>query len=302
MTGTLGPDTPPLALLDVAYAASTSAAEAVTWREAFEWLQRAGSDAWWRKLASSFAVKMLLFSECRVDELAPTIADVAPGDRVLDVACGPGSTSRLLAGRGAIVVGIDHDPAVLEIARRGPQHPAVTHLDVDARGPLPFPDASFDTVHLADFYDLGPLAEIRRVLRPGGRLIVRATNLGGGRVLSHDLELDAAVDGAAERGMAARFGTGGASSPTWAGQLRAAGLNAPTTMAIDWHGPLRPIVASWFVHSAALWIAGHARPTLDADLWERFARAWDPDDPDALPYREDAHLVQTVSVSSTILP
>lgn len=297
---TLQPDTDPLELLDGVWSGS-AAHELVTWNEAFEWLRAAGDDAWWQKLRTSFAAKMLLFSECRKAELAATLAPVAAGDQVLDVACGPGSTSRMIAARGATVVGIDNDPAVLDVARRGPRHPGVEFLEVDGRGRLPFDDASFDVVHLADFYDLTPLPEIRRVLRPGGTLIVRVTGMGGGRLISHDLELDAAVSGAAERGIAERFGHADADATSWAGQLRVAGLAAPTTTAFEWHGPLPPLLAAWFVHSAALWVAGHARPHLDVGLWERFVATWDPDNPRALPYRSDAHVVQTISVSSTVL-
>lgn len=297
---TLQPDTQPLGLLDGSWRGQ-AVEELVTWRAAFDWLRDAGSDVWWQKLEASFAAKMLLFSECRKAELAATLAPVAVGDRVLDVACGPGSTSRMIAARGAVVVGIDDNPAVLDVARSGPAHPGVDFVTADARGPLPFDDGSFDVVHFADFYDLAPLPEIRRVLRPNGTLIIRATGMGGGRLLAHDLELDAAVGGAAERGIADRFGRTGHDTTSWAGQLRAAGLSAPATTAFEWHGPLPPLLAAWLVHSAALWIAGHARPHLSTELWERFVTAWDPDDREALPYRSDAHVVQTVSVSTTIL-
>ena len=87
-----------------------------------------------------------------------------PGDRVLDVACGPGSTSRLIAELGAAeVVGLDTDPAVLEIAEAWRPDTAVSYVQADAQGSLPFPDDSFDVAHLADFYDLAPVAELRRV-------------------------------------------------------------------------------------------------------------------------------------------
>lgn len=66
----------------------------------------------------------------------------------------------------------------------------MSFLLADAREVLPFPDDSFDVAHLADFYDLTPLPELRRIVRPGGRIVVRAT----GVVYSHDQALVSGSD------------------------------------------------------------------------------------------------------------
>lgn len=101
--------------------------------------------------------------------------DVA-GRRILDAGCGSGPLSAALRDRGAIMTGFDSSAGMLEQARRRLGDDA--DLQVAALGsPLPFPDDTFDdvTASLVLHYleDWGPaLAELRRVLKPGGRLIV----------------------------------------------------------------------------------------------------------------------------------
>ncbi|MFE7795018.1 class I SAM-dependent methyltransferase [Streptomyces sp. NPDC057460] len=100
--------------------------------------------------------------------------DVA-GRRILDAGCGSGPLSAALRDRGAIVTGIDASAGMLALARRRLGDDVALHV-VDLRDRLPFTDGEFDDVvaSLVLHYleDWGPtLAELRRVLRPGGRLI-----------------------------------------------------------------------------------------------------------------------------------
>jgi SAM-dependent methyltransferase len=116
--------------------------------------------------------------------IAADVSAVAPdGARVLEVGCGPGGLSiRLTRRHGLDVTGVDLDPAMIERARANADRAG----DGDVRRPsflvgdvasLAFPDGSFDLVvstlsmhHWAD--PTAGLAEIGRVLRPGGRALV----------------------------------------------------------------------------------------------------------------------------------
>jgi len=100
--------------------------------------------------------------------------DVA-GRRILDAGCGSGPLFAALRDRGAVVTGFDKSAGMLELARRRLGDDADLYL-ADLGSPLPFPDGAFDDVvaslvlhYLQDW--TAPLAELRRVLRPGGRLI-----------------------------------------------------------------------------------------------------------------------------------
>lgn len=110
-------------------------------------------------------------------------AGLAPSDRVLDVACGTGDLTEAFARAGAAeVIGLDFTAEMLDIARDkaprrlGPDAGRVRYLQGDAQQ-LPFEDRSFEVVSIAfgirNVQDpMRALREFRRVLRPGGRLVV----------------------------------------------------------------------------------------------------------------------------------
>ncbi|MFL6014264.1 MAG: class I SAM-dependent methyltransferase [Gaiellaceae bacterium] len=99
-------------------------------------------------------------------------AVVEPGDRVLDAACGTGDLAVIAARAGGKVTGLDFSEAMLERARR--KAPELDWVRGDLLA-LPFEDESFDAATVGfgvrNVADLpGALEELRRVLKPGGRL------------------------------------------------------------------------------------------------------------------------------------
>lgn len=104
------------------------------------------------------------------------LAGDVSGRRVLDAGCGSGPLTAALGDGGAVVTGFDASAAMVDLARRRLGENA--DLRVAALGaPLPFENAEFDDVvaslvlhYLEDW--TGPLAELRRVLKPGGRLLL----------------------------------------------------------------------------------------------------------------------------------
>lgn len=131
-----------------------------------------------------FAVNLITFGQSwRLRKMTIDNALIKPGDSVLDVGCGTGDVTlpaKISAGKDGKVYGIDPAPEMIAVAR---SKAARKGLDIDFRIAvielLPFPDASIDVVtsslmvhHLPDELKLRGLAEIYRVLKPGGRLLV----------------------------------------------------------------------------------------------------------------------------------
>ncbi len=108
------------------------------------------------------------------------LSGVRPGTRALDVCCGTGDVTFALAREGAETIGLDFSAAMLQVARqradRDPGKNPPRFLQGDALH-LPFEEASFETVTISyglrNVADLdGGLRELKRVLQPGGRLLI----------------------------------------------------------------------------------------------------------------------------------
>jgi demethylmenaquinone methyltransferase/2-methoxy-6-polyprenyl-1,4-benzoquinol methylase len=110
-------------------------------------------------------------------ERAADLAAVGPGDRVLDVATGTGDLAielRRRVGDGGEVVGVDFSESMLELAR---EKAAEIRFEQGNALELPYADGEFAAATVGfgarNFSDLGRgLAEMRRVVRPGGRVVV----------------------------------------------------------------------------------------------------------------------------------
>jgi demethylmenaquinone methyltransferase/2-methoxy-6-polyprenyl-1,4-benzoquinol methylase len=105
---------------------------------------------------------------------AADLAAVGPGDRALDVATGTGDLALELRSRGAEVVGMDFSERMLELARE--KAPDVSFEQGNALE-LAYADGEFDAATVGfgarNFSDLRRgLAEMARVVRPGGRVVV----------------------------------------------------------------------------------------------------------------------------------
>jgi len=126
-------------------------------------------DTYWRHADDTFDIE-------RLDLIA---ARVGPGEKVLEVDCGPGVLAKRMQQRGAHVTGTDLSTVAVERARA--KGIMAQQVDVDTE-PLPFADASFDTVVSNSmiehrFFPERSFDECVRVLKPGGKFIVCLPNI-----------------------------------------------------------------------------------------------------------------------------
>lgn len=149
----------------------------------------------WRPLTARLLFGQLTMGRRRERRTVLGMLGVCPGDRVLDVGCGPGNYTRLLAqasGDG-LVVGVDAAEAMLESAARRARRQNLAFVRADACA-LPFAEAEFDiacsvgAVHMTS-RPMAALQEMVRVLRPGGRIAVATTCARPGKPRSTRLDI-----------------------------------------------------------------------------------------------------------------
>src|SRR4051812_8370318 len=148
-------------------------------------MARPSTTATWDDFFGEFYLRAYVDDERDVQAEADALAAVAlagiePGADVIDVPCGYGRHTVALARAGYRVVGVDRSQTLLDEARRragGERWPKLTRADYRE---LPFADESFDAAlnlytslgYLGDDEDTKVLAAIRRVLKPGGKLVL----------------------------------------------------------------------------------------------------------------------------------
>lgn len=254
-----------------------------------------------------YAPMLTAYHRAHAAELRAMIGDLPlrPGDHVLDMPCGDGTYTVLLAervGPSGCVVGVDLSASYLELARAHADAAACVarlRFQVGDIASLPFDDNTFDLIWCAQsMYSLpdplGVLHELRRVVRLGGTVAVFENDTLHQLVLPWPAELELAVRQAQLRALAAR-------APAAAkffigrdlrGTFAKAGLEncivAPYTSVR--HAPLsadeRTYLAWYF---AAL--SAHARPYLQPDTIAWFDRLLDPSSGDYLLDRPDFYVI-----------
>jgi len=124
------------------------------------------------------------------------MAQIKPGDQVLDVGCGTGDltlTVKSYAGAFGSARGIDPSPEGIEIARKNAERSGINAVfDVGLIEKLSYPDATFDVIisrlvihHLPDKLKHRGFAEIFRVLKPGGHIFIADFNPPTNSILTH---------------------------------------------------------------------------------------------------------------------
>lgn len=126
-------------------------------------------DEGWGRRAVDFAT-IAEPSNCREYVFVHSRLGIGHGDRLLDVACGSGLALELARMRGAECAGIDASQRLIEVARdRNPG----SDLRVGDMNDMPWEDESFDVAtSFRGIWGTTPdaIADVRRVLRPGGRV------------------------------------------------------------------------------------------------------------------------------------
>uniref|UniRef100_A0A7S0ZZ06 Methyltransferase domain-containing protein n=1 Tax=Noctiluca scintillans TaxID=2966 RepID=A0A7S0ZZ06_NOCSC len=199
----------------------------------------------------------------------------APGERILDVGCGPGflvqEVAVALGGTGC-VEGLDSSPVFLELAGERLSEVSNVALHVGTAEALPFADDLFDAVVMSQVLLYVPdvplaLREARRVLRPGGRLLIC------------DTDWDSLVANTADRERFGRIRECCCSTfldahlpPKLPGMLSVAGLRIVDSRTFPMLGagrvdPTDSFVGNWAFRVVADKAPGFGLPASDVEAW-----------------------------------
>ena len=140
-----------------------------------------------------------LFRSPKSNRLIVELARLTPQDRTLDIGCGPGAAVRQAASLVTESVGVDPSPSMVEIARKRSSGFSNVAFEVGSAEDLPFDDATFTVAwtvsafhHWAD--EAAGLAEARRILASGGRLLIMERGGFGKHALSDEAADELAAD------------------------------------------------------------------------------------------------------------
>ena len=135
-----------------------------------------------------------------VHKQAVRAAAPQPGEKALDVGCGPGTMAIVLSQKvapGGEAVGIDASLEMIDVAcKKAKRERSTARFEPAAIESLPFTDGTFDLAtstfmlhHLPEDVQSKGLAEVRRVLKQGGRLVIADFSSENGSFLGHLLSL-----------------------------------------------------------------------------------------------------------------
>ena len=242
---------------------------------------------------------------------------ISPGAHALEAGSGAGGFTELLAGavgNGGTVAALDVTPELLQTARERVQkslfQDRVTYHEGDIEH-LPFDDGHFDLVwssrtvhHLSD--QLAGVKELRRVLKPGGRLALREGGLRS-RFLPNDIGIGAPgledrLDAAFEAWFHThvRGGEGVVAYPFgWTQLLRDAGLTNVTARSfmLEVMPPLQTLEVEFMTNLLRRWVESEERRGFigDEDA-ESINKLIDPDDSQYAFNRSDLHYMEGVTI------
>ena len=240
------------------------------------------------------------------------------GSRGLDVGCGVGLWTRWLAeavGAGGHVLGLEPDPARVAAARELAGVPAgggAIAFDVGDATALTQPTAGVDWAWLGDVLHhvvdtAGALRELRRVVRPGGRIAVKESQVPAAMFLPGQPELErriqvAEIQRTLDEGAGHSFQERRQTTP---GALRAAGLEDVTirTWVLQRGAPLAPADHDYIQRTVFSRNWGERlRPLLSADDWALRTAVCDPGSPDNALRRTDYWCLYPITVFVARVP
>lgn len=264
-----------------------------SWREIAQ--SPAGHEARTR-WASAGVLTILLANLCDEPELDDWTRSLAlpSGSRVLDACCGPGVTTRLLAGQGHDAIGVDIDPETIAVAEQGP--PTTARFEVgDLRDADLVRAIAPEVVLIGDWWD-ERLIDAVRLGAPRARVIVRLSNVVPPLRHGDDLAWNARWWSLLQQGYARAFGAG-ASSPLPG--VAEAGLRHRFDRSIVRSGVLEPFQAARRHLDFVLWESKFLQEVATEGEWSRLRECWDPEGPAAWWRRSHAQCAHVLTTWST---
>jgi|GEM_PF-4612460 len=198
--------------------------------------------------------------------------NLRPGTQLLDAACGPAVSSQIAASFGHDVTAVDNSPAMLDVARLGPDAETIELVHADLRQSLPWPDKHFQSIVVGDWWDDAFLPELLRILAPDGTLWVRLSNIVPPVLYTQDSMFNTRMWEALTAGYRQHFGDAGEATLH---SLHEAGFQHSHDISLR-HDPHRRITAYRFALAFTLWESRFIQDHVNDDDWNAALAYWNP--------------------------